>query len=198
MARLNLDGETAALLAEPAVTLSGAKVKLPPGAFLQASREAEAILAALVVEGVGKAKHVADLFAGIGTFTFALARASEVDAFEEDAAALDALAQAVRATPKLKPVRTHRRDLFRAPLSPRELGSYDAVVLDPPRAGSRAQAEALAGSKVKRIVMVSCNPATCARDARILIDGGYRLSRIVPVDQFLFSPHIELVALLER
>jgi 23S rRNA (uracil1939-C5)-methyltransferase len=198
MARLTLDGETAALLAEPTVTLSGVKVKLPPGAFLQASNEAEAVLAALVVEGVGRAKRVADLFAGIGTFTFAIARTSAVDAFEEDEAAPHALAQAARATPRLKPVRTHQRDLFRAPLSPRELAGYDAVVLDPPRAGAKAQAEALAGSKVPRILMVSCNPATCARDVRSLLDGGYRLTRVVPVDQFLFSPHIELVALLER
>jgi 23S rRNA (uracil1939-C5)-methyltransferase len=144
------------------------------------------------------AKRLADLFAGIGTFTFALAAHAEVDAFEADEAAIGALAEAVRATPKLKPVRTFRRDLFRAPLSVKEVARYDAVVLDPPRAGAKAQAEALAESKVPRIVMVSCNPGTCARDLRILVDGGYRITRIVPVDQFLFSAHIELVAKLER
>ena len=198
LARLMVDGETTALLAEPTVNLSGAEVRLPPGPFLQASREAESVLVALVKEGVGRAKRVADLFAGIGTFTFALAGSAGVDAFEEDEAAIAALAKAARATPKLKPVRTNTRDLFRAPLTARELTRYDAVVLDPPRAGAKSQAEALARSGVPKVVMVSCNPGTCARDLRILVDGGYRIARVVPVDQFLFSPHIELVAELAR
>lgn len=196
--RLTVDGETAALLAEPTVTLSGASVGLPPGAFLQASSEAESSLVALVKEGVGPARHVADLFAGIGTFSFALAARAEVDAYERDEASIAALADAVRATPRLKPVRTFCRDLFRAPLSAKELARYDAVVLDPPRAGAKAQAGTLAASKVPRIIAISCDPGTCARDLRILVDGGYRITRIVPVDQFLFSPHIELVAELER
>jgi 23S rRNA (uracil1939-C5)-methyltransferase len=198
LARLTLDGETMALLARPTINLSGAAVKLPPGAFLQASRAAEAVLVELVREGVGGAKRVADLFAGVGTFTFALAATAEIDAFEEDDAALAALTDAARMTPKLKPIRTFRRDLFREPLRPKELGHYDAVVLDPPRAGAAAQAEALATSDVARLVAVSCNPGTLARDLRILVDGGYRVIRIVPVDQFLFSPHIEVVAELER
>ena len=197
-ARITLDGESLALRGTPTVALSGVEVSLPPGAFLQASRESEEVLAGLVKEGVGRAKRVADLFAGIGTFTFALAASAEIDAFEEDEEAIAALAGAARATPKLKPVRTHLRDLFRVPLTARELARYDAVVLDPPRAGAKAQAEALAGSKVPKIVMVSCNPGTCARDLRILVDGGYRIARVVPVDQFLFSPHVELVAVLER
>jgi 23S rRNA (uracil1939-C5)-methyltransferase len=186
LARLTVDGETTALLAEPTVNLSGAEVRLPPGPFLQASREAESVLVALVKEGVGRTKRVADLFAGIGTFTFALAGSAGVDAFEEDEAAIAALAQAARATPKLKPVRTNTRDLLRAPLTVRELNRYDAVVLDPPRAGAKSQAEALARSGVPKVVMVSCNPGTCARDLRILVDGGYRIARVVPVDQFLF------------
>ena len=198
VARVTVDSESLTLLGEPFVTLSGARVKLPPSAFLQASSEAEAILTSLVGEAAQGAKRVADLFAGIGTFTFALATRAEVDAFEADEAAIGALADAVRVTPKLKPIRTYARDLFRAPLSVKELARYDAVVLDPPRAGTKAQAEALAGSKVPRIIMVSCNPGTCARDLRILVDGGYCITRIVPVDQFLFSPHIELVAELER
>jgi 23S rRNA (uracil1939-C5)-methyltransferase len=197
-ARITIDGESVILAGEPTVTLSGAQVRLPPGAFLQASRESETVLVGLVKEGVGCAKRLADLFAGIGTFTFALAGSAEVDAFEQDEAAIAALAGAARTTPKLKPVRTFSRDLFRAPLSPRELARYDAVVLDPPRSGAKAQAEALAASKVPKVVMVSCNPGTCARDLRILVDGGYRITRVVPVDQFLFSPHIELVAELER
>jgi 23S rRNA (uracil1939-C5)-methyltransferase len=196
--RITIDGESVVLAGEPSVTLSGAQVRLPPGAFLQASRESETVLVGLVKEGVGRGKRVADLFAGIGTFTFALAASAEVDAFEQDEEAIAALGQAARTTPKLKPVRTFSRDLFRAPLSARELARYDAVVLDPPRSGARAQAEAAVASKVPKLVMVSCNPGTCARDLRILVDGGYRITRVVPVDQFLFSPHIELVAVLER
>jgi 23S rRNA (uracil1939-C5)-methyltransferase len=173
-------------------------VKLPPGSFLQASREAEAELTNLVLDGVAGARHIADLFAGIGTFTFALAEISSVDAFETDAAALEALGDAARHTPGLKPIRAVQRDLFRAPLTSRELAEYDAVVFDPPRAGARAQAEMLAKSRVPKLVAVSCNPATLARDLRILVDGGYRILKIVPVDQFLFSPHIEAVAHLAR
>jgi 23S rRNA (uracil1939-C5)-methyltransferase len=197
-ARLTVDGETTLLFAEPIVDLSGAAVRLPPGAFLQASSEAEAVLVELVRQGMGSGKRVADLFAGIGTFSFALAAGGSVDAFEADEAATAALAQAARTTPKLKPIRALIRDLFRTPLGPKELTSYDAVVLDPPRAGARAQSEALAASKVSRIVMVSCNPGTCARDLRILVDGGFRIRSVTPVDQFLFSPHVELVAMLER
>ena len=173
-------------------------MRLPAGAFLQASRQAEATLAGLVREGAQGAKRLADLFAGLGTFTFALAGAAAVDAYEGDEAALAALAEAARKTPKLKPVRGIVRDLFHTPLSPKELKAYDAVVFDPPRAGSAAQAEALAKSEVPALVAVSCNPGTLARDLRILVDGGYRIARVIPVDQFLFSPHIEVVAHLVR
>ncbi len=196
--RLTADGESVTLGGTPEVDLSGVRVKLPPGAFLQASREAEGEMVALVREGVDGAKRIADLFAGLGTFTLALARSAAVDAYEADEAALAALAEAVRMTPKLKPVKTFTRDLFRSPLGAKELQAYDAVVFDPPRAGASAQAEALAKSRVKRLVAVSCNPGTLARDLRILVDGGYRIARVVPVDQFLFSPHIEVVAYLAR
>ncbi len=196
--RFTIDGDTVVRLAEPVVALSGARVGLPPGAFLQASCAAEDVLVALVLEGTRGAKRIADLFAGLGTFAFALAAGAEVDAYEQDEAAVAALAKAARATPKLKPLRASVRDLFRSPLGPKELGRYDAVVLDPPRAGAKAQAESLAKTKVKTVVMVSCNPATCARDVRSLVNGGYSITRIVPVDQFLFSPHIELVVALER
>jgi len=196
--RLTADGESIAPEGPPEIDLSGARVRLPAGAFLQASGAAEAVLVELVRQGVSGAKRLADLFAGLGTFTLALARDAAVDAFEEDEAALHALAEAARQTPKLKPVRTYPRDLFRAPLSPKELQAYDAVVFDPPRAGAAAQAEALAKSSVKTLVAVSCNPGTLARDLRILVDGGYRIARIVPVDQFLFSPHVEIVAHLAR
>jgi 23S rRNA (uracil1939-C5)-methyltransferase len=198
VARLTADGESITLGGVPEVDLSSAKVKLPPGAFLQASREAEAELVALMREGVEGGKRIADLFAGLGTFTFALARTTSVDAYEADEAALAALAEATRRTPKLKPVRTFVRDLFRSPLSAKELDPYDAVVFDPPRAGASAQAAQLAKSRVPALVAVSCNPGTLARDLRILVDGGYRIARVVPVDQFLFSPHIEVVAHLVR
>lgn len=198
VARLTADGESIAPGGPPEIDLSGASVRLPAGAFLQASGAAEAVLVELVREGVDGAKRLADLFAGLGTFTFALARDAAVDAFEDDEAALQALAEAARKTPKLKPVRGLARDLFRAPLSPKELQAYDAVVFDPPRAGAAAQAEALAKSSVRKLVAVSCNPGTLARDLRLLVDGGYRIVRIVPVDQFLFSPHVEVVVHLER
>jgi 23S rRNA (uracil1939-C5)-methyltransferase len=196
VARLTAGGESITTRAAPEVDLSGVKVKLPPGTFLQASREAETVMTGLVREGVGVAKRVADLFAGLGTFTFALARSAAVDAFEADEAALTALAEAARRTPKVKPVRTFARDLFRSPLRPKALVAYDAIVFDPPRAGASAQAKELAASKVPKLVAVSCNPGTLARDLRILVDGGYRITRVVPVDQFLFSPHIEVVAYL--
>jgi 23S rRNA (uracil1939-C5)-methyltransferase len=197
VARLTVDGESLAMGGAPEVDLSGARMRLPAGAFLQASREAESALVELVSEGVGAVKRVADLFAGVGTFTFALAQTAAVDAFESEEAAVAALAEAARRTPKLNPVRTFARDLFRAPLRPKELAAYDAVVFDPPRAGAPAQAKELAASSVTKLVAVSCNPGTLARDLRILVDGGYRVTRIVPVDQFLFSPHIEVVAHLE-
>jgi 23S rRNA (uracil1939-C5)-methyltransferase len=197
VARITVGGESLTLT-QPAVAFGRAQVKLPPGAFLQASPQAEAVMTALVQEGVGQAKRGADLFAGLGTFTLALAGGTAVDAYESDEAALGALAEAARHTPKLKPVRTIARDLFRVPLGPQELKTYDAVVFDPPRAGAAAQSEQLAKAKVKRIVAVSCNPGTLARDLRLLVDGGYRIARVVPVDQFLFSAHVEVVAHLTR
>ena len=198
VARLTVDGESIGPEAAPEIDLSGTQVRLPPGAFLQASREAEVTLVELVREGVSGTKRIADLFAELGTFTFALARDAAVDAFEADEGALAALAEAARKTPRLKPVRGILRDLFRSPLSAKEFKAYDAVVLDPPRAGAAAQAETLAKSEVPRLVAISCNPGTLARDLRILVDGGYRITRVTPVDQFLFSPHVEVVACLAR
>jgi len=198
VARVTVDGESLMPDVPPSVRFGASQVKLPPGAFLQASPDAEAVMTELVRYGVGRAKRIADLFAGLGTFTLSLAGDAAVDAFEADEATLAALTEAARHTPRLKPVRALSRDLFRMPLGPAELAAYDAVVFDPPRAGAAAQAEQLAKSKVKRLVAVSCNPGTLARDLRLLVDGGYRLIRVVPVDQFLFSAHIEVVAHLER
>jgi 23S rRNA (uracil1939-C5)-methyltransferase len=197
VARVTIGGDSL-ILAAPSVRLGLAQVKPPPDAFLQAVPQAEAVMSELVLAGIGNAKRVADLFSGLGTFTLPLAESCAVDSYESDEAALAALAEAARHTPKLKPVRTIARDLFRMPLGPQELKPYDAVVFDPPRAGAAAQTEQLAKSKVKRLVAVSCNPGTLARDLRLLVDGGYRITRVVPVDQFLFAGHVEAVVHLTR
>jgi 23S rRNA (uracil1939-C5)-methyltransferase len=198
IARLTVDGEIIALNARPSLSLSGIAVESPHGAFLQAVPEAEEILTMLVLEAMPRAKRVADLFSGLGTFTFALARKSTVLALDSDRRAIAALTDAARRAQGLRPIEARVRDLFREPLSARELESFDAVVFDPPRAGAAAQAERIAKSKVPVVVAVSCNPATLARDARILIDGGYRLGPVTPVDQFVFTPHIEAVAVFRR
>lgn len=184
--------------AAPKVTIAGAAVDLPPGAFLQASAEAEAAMAAIGAETVGKARKIADLYSGLGAFSFALARKAAVTAVELDRRLLAALAAGARSTQGLKPIRTLARDLAREPLSPTELNGFDAVLFDPPRAGAPAQARALAKSRVRTIVAVSCNPASFAKDARALIEGGYTLERLVPIDQFVYSAHIELVAAFSR
>jgi 23S rRNA (uracil1939-C5)-methyltransferase len=179
------------------VVIADVAVDLPPDAFLQATPEAEAALAALVLDGIGAATRVADLFAGIGTFTFALAGRARVHAVEAAPAALAALAGAARRA-GLAQVMAEARDLENRPLEPAELGGFDAVVFDPPRAGAKAQARALARSAVPRVIAVACNPATFARDAAALVAGGYRLERVAPVDQFVWSPHVELVARFAR
>lgn len=198
LARLTVNEELVAQSRPPVMRWANVDVALPAGAFVQAVAEAEAAMQALAIDYIGKAKRVADLFAGCGALTFPLARQSAVAAYDSEADAIAALGQAARATQGLKPVTAERRDLFRRPLLKPELDAFDAIVMDPPRAGAKVQAEQLAKSQVRRIAAVSCNPATFARDARILIDGGYRLSRVTPIDQFLWSAHIELVALFER
>lgn len=180
------------------VTIDGVAVALPPGGFLQPSAEGEAALTAAVRAGVGAARRVADLYAGCGTFSLALARQAQVLAVEGDAAMAEALTQAGRHAPGRKPITVERRDLDRRPLLPAELKGLDAVVFDPPYAGAEPQAALLAKSKVPTLVAVSCNPVTFARDARLLVDGGYRLVSVQPVDQFLWSAEIELVAVLHR
>jgi 23S rRNA (uracil1939-C5)-methyltransferase len=198
VARLTVDGDPVALIATPALMFAGVSVALPQNAFVQAVPEAEAILSALVLTGVGKAKRVADLFAGLGTFTFALARRAEVLAVDSDRRAIGALGNAARHAQGLRPITTKIRDLFREPLSAQELKGLDAVVLDPPRAGAKDQSAAIARAKVATVVAVSCNPATLARDIRILVDAGYRVDGVTPVDQFVFSAHLEAVAVLRR
>jgi 23S rRNA (uracil1939-C5)-methyltransferase len=196
--RITLGDDPVLTTATPRVTCGGVPVDLPPRAFLQASAEAEAAMAAIAVEALGKAGTVADLFCGVGAFSFALARKAAVTAVEIDRRLIAALERAARHAQGLKPVRTLVRDLMREPLSRPELKDFDAVLFDPPRAGAIAQARALAKSEVPVVIAVSCNPASFAKDARALIDGGYALGRVVPIDQFTYSPHVELVAVFER
>ena len=198
LARLTRHGELITQSAQPLVTVGRARVPLPPGSFMQATMEGEAVLARLVSEHIGKAKRVADLFAGIGTFALRLAERARVTAADSEAAAVQALQRAAASTAGLKPVGAVARDLFRRPFVATELKGFDAVVFDPPRQGAEAQARELARSAVKTVVAVSCDPATFARDMRILTDGGYRLVSVTPVDQFRWSHHVEVVGKLER
>jgi 23S rRNA (uracil1939-C5)-methyltransferase len=174
------------------------ELMLPPGAFLQATAAGEAVLARLVATYCAGARTVADLFCGVGPFALRLAERARITAADNDVAAIAALQRAATGAQGLKPIEALGRDLFRRPFVPVELKRFDAVVFDPPRQGAEAQAHALAGSAVATVVAVSCNPGTFARDARILIDGGYRLVRVTPVDQFLYSAHVELVACFQR
>ncbi|HHY51025.1 MAG TPA: RNA methyltransferase, partial [Alphaproteobacteria bacterium] len=180
------------------VAMGRAIVAIPAGSFLQATAAAEATLAGLVLDAVGKARSVADLFSGVGPFALRLAETARVAAFDADRAAIAALATAVRHTQGLKPVTAAVRDLFRAPLLPAELEGIDAVVLDPPRAGAEAQSRELARARLPTVVAVSCDPRSFARDAAILLAGGYRLEAVTPVDQFAWSPHVEIVGVFRR
>jgi 23S rRNA (uracil1939-C5)-methyltransferase len=193
IARVMLNKDVAFGDAAPAVLIDSVAVPLPPGAFLQASAAGERALQDRMLALTKGAKTVADLFAGLGTFTLPLARKARVHAVEADGAALAALAGAQKNARGLKPVTTEKRDLFKLPLTALELKAYDAVVLDPPRAGAQAQARELARSKIARIAYVSCDASSFARDAKILADGGFRMGPVSPIDQFVFSEHIELV-----
>jgi 23S rRNA (uracil1939-C5)-methyltransferase len=190
LARLSWDGEPVAVRRPPVQTMGRAQVVPPPGGFLQATAEGAAALVASAREAVGNARRVADLFAGCGTFALPLAEATEVRAVEADAAMLAALDAAWRGASGLRRIATEARDLFRRPLL--------APELDPPRAGAEAQARELARAKVGRVAMASCDPATFARDAAILVAGGYRLDWVRPVDQFRWSGHVELAAAFRR
>jgi 23S rRNA (uracil1939-C5)-methyltransferase len=194
LARLTRHGELVLMRTPPAIAIGTARVTLPPGSFLQATGAGEDALAALVAAHCQRAKHVADLFCGVGPFALRLAAKSRISAFDSDAGAVTALQKAATATSGLKPVKAETRDLFRRPLMPQELRDYDTVVFDPPRQGAQAQVTQLAASKIPVVVAVSCNVATFARDARILIDGGYGIEGVTPVDQFRHTPHVELVA----
>jgi 23S rRNA (uracil1939-C5)-methyltransferase len=179
----------------PLLLFGDARIDLPPGVFLQATQRAEHTMRAAVAHWAGDASHLVDLFAGVGALS--LGRAGKVALFESDKAAVAAAEAAMR---RLGVGRASvvRRDLFRNPLTAVELDGFDAVLLDPPRAGAAAQSVEIARSKVARVVYASCDPGSFARDARVLQDGGYRLEKLLPIDQFLWSVHIELIALFAR
>ena len=194
IARLTWDGEVIALRTLPVQRFGKALVAPPPGAFLQATAEGEAALLSAIRGAIGPARRVVDLFAGSGTFSLPLADSAEVHAVESDAAMLAALDRGWRQAQGLHRVTTETRDLFRRPLEPDEFKGFDAVVIDPPRAGAEAQTATLARSRIPVIAFVSCNPVTFARDARLLTEAGYVLDWLQVVDQFRWAAHVELVA----
>ncbi|TCD13444.1 class I SAM-dependent RNA methyltransferase [Oricola cellulosilytica] len=198
--RLTVNGEIVLELKRPLVKFGDIAVSPPPGAFLQAVPAMEESMAALVCDHMAKSKRVADLYAGCGTFAVRIAKASTVHVVEADGAALRSLDRGVRDAGGfgLRQVTTEKRDLARRPLTAQELKPFDGVVFDPPRAGAEAQTREIAASTVQRVAAVSCNPETLARDLRILVDAGFRLRSVTPIDQFIWTPHLEAVALLDR
>ena len=198
IARITRHGELVALIAPPMLQMGKAQVTLPPGSFLQATALGEQTLANLVLQHAGSANTTLDLFCGIGPFALRLAERSRVTAIDSDQNAVDALTKAAQATPGLKPVAASKRDLFRRPMSFQELSGIEAIVFDPPRQGAEAQAREIARSKARNVISVSCNAATFARDAAILIDGGYTLRSVTPVDQFKYTAHVEIVGQFTR
>jgi 23S rRNA (uracil1939-C5)-methyltransferase len=198
LARVTMAGEMVYMARQPMVRLGAAFVALPPGGFLQAAPEAEAAMAAFAVKAMQGAHRIADLFCGSGAFTFRLAAIAPVLAVDSDPLAIKALVAATASAPGLKSITGEARDLFRRPVLTQDLKKIDAVLFDPPRAGAEMQARQIAASKASVVVAVSCDPATFARDARILTDGGLRLEQVMVVDQFLWSPHVELAAVFRR
>ncbi|MBU1175287.1 MAG: methyltransferase [Alphaproteobacteria bacterium] len=198
LARVALNGEVLILRRQPVVTIGAARLDLPVAPFLQPTLAGEEALSALVSEALEPARRVADLFAGAGTFALRLASASQVYAVDSDARAIAACDRALQATPGLRRIGTEVRDLFRDPLTARELERFDGLVFDPPRAGAEAQVREIAKSKIRRVVAVSCDPVTFARDAEILVGAGYRLHAATPVDQFRFTAHVECVGVFRR
>jgi len=198
LARLTRHGELVAHRTQPLLRVGRSEVPLPPGAFLQATAKGEETLARLVLGHAGKSRHVADLFTGIGTFALHLAEGARVAASDSEPAAIRALQQAAGKTSGLKPIDAQVRDLFRRPFMASELKNFDAVVFDPPRQGAEAQARELGKSAVPVVVAVSCDANTFARDAKILANAGYKIASAVPVDQFRYSHHVEIVAKFTR
>jgi 23S rRNA (uracil1939-C5)-methyltransferase len=197
LARLSVNGEVLIALRTPVLKAGKALLTPPPGAFVQAVAKAEEVIGGKICEALKKykSKRIADLFAGCGAFSLRVAEFCTVHAVENHEAALQALQKAAHSIQGLKPITIEKRDLFRRPLLPQELNTYDAVILDPPRQGASAQIVTLSKSKVKLIAYVSCNPGTFARDAKVLTQAGYKLIELTAIDQFLWSEHIELIAI---
>ena len=198
LARLTNHGRLIALGRAPHIDIGGVHAPLPPGAFLQATQAGEEALAHHVLAAAHGAKNIADLFCGVGAFALRLARDAAVSAYDNNLPAIAALQAAAKSASGLRPVQSECRDLFERPLTARELAPLDCVVFDPPRAGASAQSAELAASGVPLVVAVSCNAQSFCRDAAILRDGGYSTDEITPIDQFRFSPHLELVAVFRR
>jgi 23S rRNA (uracil1939-C5)-methyltransferase len=200
--RVLWNGDLVFAAAAPFVLCGGVRVPLPANVFLQAVEACEQDMAAFVTEALSEAKAqsgpLCDLFAGLGAFTFPAAQSASVTAYEANMDAVGALTNAAKHAKGIKPVHAFLRDLYRNPLGPLELNKFAAVIADPPREGAEAQCRALASSKIAAAVMLSCNPATFARDAAILVQGGFQLSRLAAFDQFRFSPHVEIAALFLR
>lgn len=198
LARLSLAGETILQAGVPVLRMGKAMTEIPPGSFLQATEAAEEILSGLVVTALAGAQNIADLFSGVGPFALRLAERTGIYAADSDKLGIAALIKAHNNARGLKAITAERRDLFREPLTAIELNRFDGLVFDPPRAGAEAQAREIARSKVKTVVAVSCEPKTFARDAKIMVDGGYRLESVTPVDQFAWSTHVEVVGVFRR
>ncbi|WP_336278959.1 class I SAM-dependent RNA methyltransferase [Bartonella sp. CB175] len=198
IARLSVGGEVLVEQVKPLIHFGDVCIEFPTGGFLQATFEAESIMGNIILAHLKKAKNAVDLFSGVGTFALRMAKKVNVHAVENDEAALASLNRATRFATNLKTVTCEKRDLFRRPLSVKELKSFDMVVFDPPRAGAKEQVRELAKTAIPYVVAISCNPVTFARDLSILIAGGYTLEKVIPIDQFLWSPHVEIVAILRK
>ncbi|PIT69515.1 class I SAM-dependent RNA methyltransferase [Bartonella tribocorum] len=196
--RLSVEGEVLIEREKPVIYLGDVRVEFPSGGFLQATCEAENIMGNIILTHLKKAKNALDLFSGVGTFTLRMAKKMNVHAVENDEKALENLSSAAHFSTDLKTITCEKRDLFRHPLSVKELECFEYVVFDPPRAGAEEQVRELAKATVSRVVAISCNPATFARDLSLLVAGGYTIEEITPIDQFLWSPHVEIVAVLSK
>lgn len=198
VARLSFNEEILIEVNPPQLSFGAVTINPPPGSFVQASEAADQLMSQIVCDHLGKSKRVVDLFSGCGTFALRLATKCTVHAVEASGPALAALDKAYRAHPGLRAVSVEKRDLIRRPLMTQELKIYQGLVFDPPRAGAEVQAQEIARSVVSKVAAVSCNPITLARDLAILVAGGYRITSVTPIDQFLWTPHVEVVALLEK
>ncbi|ALE04059.1 class I SAM-dependent RNA methyltransferase [Bartonella ancashensis] len=196
--RLSVEGEILVERRKPLIHFDDICVEFPSGGFLQATVKAENAISNIILDHFKKAKNAVDLFSGIGTFSLRMAKKMNVHAVEYDEKALANLDRAARVSTGLKTVTCEKRDLFRRPLSAKELEFFDSVVFDPPRVGAEEQVRELAKTTISRVVAVSCNPITLSRDLSILTAGGYIVEKVIPIDQFLWSPHVETVAILNK